>query len=68
MLLSEHLWLDIWRDGHHYQQEYSLGESLYPLKQLEESQKRGTTLRFKPAVEIFSDVEFQLRNPGPAPA
>jgi len=56
--LSEHLWLDIWRDGHHYQQEYSLGESLYPLKQLEASSKRGTTLRFKPAVEIFSDVEF----------
>ncbi|HBK45490.1 MAG TPA: DNA topoisomerase (ATP-hydrolyzing) subunit B [Xanthomonadaceae bacterium] len=56
--LSEHLWLDIWRDGHHYQQEYALGESLYPLKQIEASAKRGTTLRFKPAVEIFSDVEF----------
>ncbi|MUV13187.1 DNA topoisomerase (ATP-hydrolyzing) subunit B [Noviluteimonas gilva] len=56
--LSEHLWLDIWRDGHHYQQEYSLGESLYPLKQLEASQKRGTLLRFKPAREIFTDVEF----------
>lgn len=56
--LSEHLWLDVWRDGHHYQQEYSLGEPLYPLKQLEASEKRGTTLRFKPAVEIFSDVEF----------
>ena len=37
--LSEHLWLDIGRDGHHYQQEYSLGESLYPLKQLEASEK-----------------------------
>lgn len=56
--LSEHLWLDIWRDGHHYQQEYSLGESLYPLKQLEDSTRRGTLLRFKPAKEIFSDVEF----------
>ncbi|MCD7098494.1 DNA topoisomerase (ATP-hydrolyzing) subunit B [Stenotrophomonas sp. MMGLT7] len=56
--LSEHLWLDIWRDGFHWQQEYSLGEPLYPLKQLEPSDKRGTTLRFKPAVEIFSDVEF----------
>src|SRR5688572_12950458 len=56
--LSEHLWLDIWRDGHHYQQEYSLGESLYPLKQLDASTKRGTLLRFKPAREIFSDVEF----------
>ncbi len=56
--LSEHLWLDIWRDGHHYQQEYQLGEPTYPLKQLEESQKRGTTLRFLPAREIFTDIEF----------
>lgn len=56
--LSEHLWLDIWRDGYHWQQEYSLGEPLYPLKQLEASEKRGTLLRFKPAAEIFTDVEF----------
>lgn len=56
--LSEHLWLDIWRDGYHWQQEYALGEPLYPLKQLEASDKRGTLLRFKPAVDIFSDVEF----------
>jgi len=56
--LSEHLWLDVWRDGHHYRQEYSLGEPLYPLKQIEPSDKRGTLLRFKPAVDIFSDVEF----------
>ncbi|MGQ4660783.1 DNA topoisomerase (ATP-hydrolyzing) subunit B [Lysobacter sp. F6437] len=56
--LSEHLWLDIWRDGFHYRQEYSLGEPLYPLKQLEASDKRGTLLRFKPAEEIFTDVQF----------
>ena len=56
--LSEHLWLEVWRDGFHYQQEYSLGEPLYPLKQLEASDKRGTLLRFKPAAEIFTDVEF----------
>ncbi|KAF1687036.1 DNA topoisomerase (ATP-hydrolyzing) subunit B [Pseudoxanthomonas broegbernensis] len=56
--LSEHLWLDIWRDGFHWQQEYSMGEPLYPLKRLEPSDRRGTTLRFKPAVEIFSDTEF----------
>ncbi len=56
--LSEHLWLDVWRDGFHYRQEYSLGEPLYPLKQLEASEKRGTLLRFKPAIAIFSDVEF----------
>jgi DNA gyrase subunit B len=56
--LSEHLWLEIWRDGHHYEQEYALGEPQYPLKQLEASNKRGTRLRFKPSVEIFTDVEF----------
>ena len=57
--LSEHLWLDIWRDGYHYRQEYALGVPKYPLRQIESSQKQGTTLRFKPATEIFSDVEFQ---------
>ncbi|HEY5803249.1 MAG TPA: DNA gyrase subunit B, partial [Lysobacter sp.] len=56
--LSEHLWLDIWRDGHHYQQEYKLGEPSYPLKQLEVSERRGTTLRFLPAKGIFTDIEF----------
>ena len=56
--LSEHLWLDVWRDGFHWQQEYSLGEPQYPLKKLEPTERRGTQLRFKPAVEIFSDVEF----------
>jgi DNA gyrase subunit B len=56
--LSEHLWLEIWRDGHHYEQQYALGEPQYPLKQLEVSNKRGTKLRFKPSVEIFTDVEF----------
>ena len=56
--LSEHLWLDVWRDGFHFRQEYALGEPLYPLKQMEASSKRGTLLRFKPAAEIFTDVEF----------
>ncbi|MFA5684877.1 MAG: DNA topoisomerase (ATP-hydrolyzing) subunit B [Lysobacteraceae bacterium] len=56
--LSEHLWLDIWRDGFHWQQEYAMGEPLYPLRQMEPATRRGTTLRFKPSTEIFSDVEF----------
>ncbi|MBB6600551.1 DNA topoisomerase (ATP-hydrolyzing) subunit B [Luteimonas sp. MC1825] len=56
--LSEHLGLDIWRDGFHYRQEYALGEPLYRLKQMEATQRRGTLLRFRPAVDIFSDVEF----------
>ncbi|MBX3711718.1 MAG: DNA topoisomerase (ATP-hydrolyzing) subunit B [Lysobacter sp.] len=56
--LSEKLWLEIWRDGHHYQQEYALGEPQYPLKQLEPSTRRGTSLRFLPSADIFTDVVF----------
>ena len=56
--LSSKLLLDIWRDGFHHQQEYALGEPVYPLKQLDASPRRGTTLRFWPAAEIFTDTEF----------
>ena len=56
--LSSSLWLDIWRDGGHYQQQYALGEPLYPLKKTADSAKRGTTLRFQPSAEIFTDIEF----------
>jgi DNA gyrase subunit B len=56
--LSDHLWLTIDRDGHQYQQEYHLGEPLYALKQLGTSSLRGTTVRFRPSLEIFSNVEF----------
>ena len=56
--LSSKLTLDIWRDGAHHQQEYAHGEPVYPLKRLDASDRRGTTLRFWPSVETFSDVEF----------
>ena len=56
--LSSSLWLDIWREGFHHRQEYALGDPVYPLKQLEPSQKRGTQVRFLPSTVIFSDVEF----------
>jgi len=56
--LSEHLWMDIWRDGQHHQQEYALGEPLYSLKNVGISARRGTQIRFKPATTIFTDTEF----------
>jgi DNA gyrase subunit B len=56
--LSSQLRLDIWRDGQHHEQEYSLGEPKYPLRAAGPSNKRGTTVRFWPAAEIFTDVEF----------
>ncbi len=56
--LSDHLCLTIDRDGYQHQQEYHLGEPLYPLKRIGPSSQRGTTVRFKPSQETFSDVEF----------
>ncbi|TCT25248.1 DNA topoisomerase (ATP-hydrolyzing) subunit B [Thermomonas haemolytica] len=57
--LSSKLTLDIWRDGGHHQQEYAHGEPVYPLKRVgEQGSRRGTTLRFWPSAETFSDVEF----------
>ncbi len=58
--LSSHLWLDIWRDGGHHQQEYRDGAPLYPLKRVEASTRRGTRVRFLPSAEVFSDLEFHF--------
>jgi DNA gyrase subunit B len=57
--LSDHLWLTIFRDGKEHQQEYALGEPLYPLKVVGESSKRGTVVRFLPSPATFtSNIEF----------
>jgi len=56
--LSEHLWLTIDREGFRHEQEYRLGEPLYPLRRLGASTRRGTIVRFKPSPEIFSNTEF----------
>ena len=56
--LSSHLWLTIYRDGKEHRQEYALGEPLYPLKAVGESSRRGTTVRFLPSPETFSNTEF----------
>ncbi|MGH8053598.1 MAG: DNA topoisomerase (ATP-hydrolyzing) subunit B [Stenotrophomonas sp.] len=57
--LSQKLVLDIYQGGYHYQQEFSDGAAVYPLKKLEETSKRGTSLRFWPSVKAFNDnVEF----------
>ncbi len=57
--LSDHLWLNICRDGHEHQQEYANGEPLYPLKIIGASDARGTTVRFHPSKATFSNIDFQ---------
>ena len=57
--LSETLNLTIYRDGKEYQQEYHLGEPVAPLAVVGPSDKRGTTIRFKPSDTIFTNIEFE---------
>ena len=56
--LSEKLLLSIRRGGLAYEQEYKMGEPLYPLRTAEEVGDSGTEIRFYPSEEIFSDVTF----------
>ncbi|MGH8155805.1 MAG: DNA topoisomerase (ATP-hydrolyzing) subunit B [Rhodanobacteraceae bacterium] len=58
--LSEHLWLTIYRNGHEYRQEYRLGDALFPLREVGPSDRRGTTVRFLPSTDTFSNIEFQF--------
>jgi len=56
--LSEHLVLTIHRDGEVYQQEYRHGEPDSPLAVVGETDKTGTTLRFKPSAGTFTNIEY----------
>ena len=57
--LSEVLHLTIYREGHEYRQEYRLGDPVSPLAMVGPSDKRGTTIRFKPSDSIFTNIEFE---------
>ena len=56
--LSEHLFLRVRRGGHVYEQEYRLGVPQYPLKQVGETEERGTEVRFTPSAQIFTSLGF----------
>jgi len=61
--LSKLLRLDIWRDGHRYTQSYERGVPSAPLADLGpvEEPRRGTTVRFWPDPEIFTEtIEFEF--------
>ena len=58
--LSEHLRLEIWRDGKTYEQEYQRGIPVAPLKQTGKTRKRGTKVTFQPDPEIFTETAFSF--------
>ena len=58
--LSETLHVEIWRDGHTYEQDYNRGIAAARLEQTGKTRKRGTKITFKPDAQIFDSVEFSF--------
>jgi len=56
--LSDYLLLSIARDGKLHRQEYHLGEPAAPLAAVGDTKDRGTTIRFRPSAQIFTNISF----------
>ncbi|MER6010847.1 methyltransferase domain-containing protein [Streptomyces bluensis] len=59
--LAQSLRVDIRRDGVHHSQEYVRGEPLTELTDEGPTQRRGTTVTFRPDPEIFDTCDFSAR-------
>jgi DNA gyrase subunit B len=58
--LSHQLDVEIWRDGHVWEQTYSKGEPQTKLKKTGTTRKRGTRVHFLPDKEIFTTTEYNF--------
>ena len=58
--LSETLKLTIYRSGESYEQDYVLGVPTSSIKTTGKSDKTGTTIHFKPSVDIFAETVFKF--------
>ncbi|MEX2231833.1 MAG: DNA topoisomerase (ATP-hydrolyzing) subunit B [Cyclobacteriaceae bacterium] len=59
--LSEVLHATVYREGKVFEQEYRIGVPQYPVRVVGESERRGTTIHFKPDRQIFlvSDYNYE---------
>ncbi|MBR3940019.1 MAG: DNA topoisomerase (ATP-hydrolyzing) subunit B [Bacteroidales bacterium] len=58
--LSDHLDVEVYRNGTIYRQEYERGKPLYPVKEVGTTEKRGTRVHFHPDATIFSVSEYKF--------
>jgi DNA gyrase subunit B len=56
--LSDYLLLTVSRDGFMYRQEYHLGEPVAAMAVIGPTTERGTTIRFRPSAQIFTNIQF----------
>ena len=57
--LSTHMLSQVFRGGKIYQQEYEKGKTLYPVKVVGETNKRGTRQQFWPDPTIFTHTVYK---------
>ncbi|MFB0909309.1 MAG: toprim domain-containing protein, partial [Spirosomataceae bacterium] len=50
---------EVHREGKMYEQEYSIGKPLYPVREIGTTDYRGTVIKFKPDDSIFQATEFK---------
>ncbi|MFZ5970585.1 MAG: DNA topoisomerase (ATP-hydrolyzing) subunit B [Bacteroidota bacterium] len=56
--LSELLHVTVYREGKIFEQEYERGNPKYAVRVIGESERRGTTVHFRPDKEIFQVTEY----------
>ncbi|MBK7808112.1 MAG: DNA topoisomerase (ATP-hydrolyzing) subunit B [Saprospiraceae bacterium] len=59
--LSEYVRVEVHRDGKYFEQEYSKGIPLGPVKTLGDSDKKGTKVTFRPDGTIFETLEYSFK-------
>ncbi len=57
--LSSDLKATVYRNGVIFEQEFKIGVPQYPARQIGPTEKRGTTIHFKPDASIFAITEYK---------